>query len=58
VDSNLRELLDHLAETPDKLASRIAGLSDGELRSKKSADEFSVRENICHLRDLEITYLK
>src|SRR6185295_16524516 len=53
-DGDLHELLDLLAQTPDKIATSISSLSDSELRRKKSADDFSVLENICHLRDLEI----
>lgn len=29
-------------------------MSDSSLRNKPHADEFSVLENICHLRDLEV----
>ena len=47
-------LLDCLNETPNKLANLTAGLSDAELRSQNSPDEFSALENICHLRDLEL----
>lgn len=53
-DSDIHELLNQLARTPDEIASRIFGLSDTELRQRKSGDEFSVVENVCHLRDLEI----
>jgi len=53
-DSDINELLDRLARTPDEIASRIVGLSEADLRRRKSADEFSVVENVCHLRDLEI----
>jgi hypothetical protein len=47
-------LLEFLADTPDKLASFTAGLSGSEIRLQNSPDEFSVVENICHLRDLEL----
>ncbi|HXD30026.1 MAG TPA: DinB family protein [Pyrinomonadaceae bacterium] len=53
-DSDINELLDRLARTPDEIASRIVGLSEAQLRRRKSGDEFSVVENVCHLRDLEI----
>jgi DinB family protein len=51
---HLAKLLDFLAETPTKLASLTSKLSNEELRWKHSADEFSVLESICHLRDLEL----
>jgi hypothetical protein len=47
-------LLERLNETPNKLASFTAGLSQAELQFQNSPDEFSVLENICHLRDLEL----
>jgi hypothetical protein len=47
-------LLEFLYETPNQLASISAGLSDSELQLQVSEDEFSVLENICHLRDLEL----
>ena len=47
-------LLEFLAATPNKLANFTAGLSNTELRFQNSTDEFSVLENICHLRDLEV----
>jgi hypothetical protein len=47
-------LLDFLNATPNKLAKFIAELTSAELRLQNSPDEFSVLENICHLRDLEL----
>jgi len=47
-------LLKFLDETPNQLANSTAGLSNAELRFQNSPDEFSVLENICHLRDLEL----
>jgi hypothetical protein len=47
-------LLAFLNETPKQLANSIAGLSNAEVRFRNSPDEFSVLENICHLRDLEL----
>jgi hypothetical protein len=47
-------LLEWLNETPNKLASFTAGLSQVELQFQNSPDEFSLLENICHLRDLEL----
>lgn len=51
--ADFRVLLDLLSETPTRLAIHTAGLSGAELRWRNSPDEFSVLENICHLRDLE-----
>jgi len=47
-------LLKFLDETPNQLANSTAGLSNTELRFQNSPDEFSVLENVCHLRDLEL----
>ena len=52
--TDLTALLAFLNETPNKLANSIAGLSNAEVRFQNSPDEFSVLENICHLRDLEL----
>jgi hypothetical protein len=43
-----------LLAMPDTLQSRLAGLSDPQLRFKPGADTFSVLENVCHLRDIEV----
>ncbi len=42
-----------LQQFPSILRRRVAGLSEDVLRSKRSEAEFSVAENICHLRDIE-----
>ncbi len=47
-------LLAFLDETPNQLANSTSGLSNQELRFQNSPEEFSVLENICHLRDLEL----
>jgi hypothetical protein len=47
-------LLKFLDETPNQLANSSAGLSHTEVRFQNSPHEFSVLENICHLRDLEL----
>lgn len=46
-------LLAFLDETPNQLAHSTSGLSNQELRFQNSPEEFSVLENLCHLRDLE-----
>ena len=43
-----------LAAMPDALRQRLASLTDAELRFKSSAETFSVLENVCHLRDIEV----
>lgn len=43
-----------LASMPEALRSRLAGLSEEQLRVKPSADVFSVLESVCHLRDIEV----
>lgn len=47
-------LLKFLDETPDKLKGFTARLTSAEIRWSSGPDEFSVLENICHLRDLEL----
>jgi uncharacterized damage-inducible protein DinB len=47
-------LLDSLKQTPEKIWNLVQGLSDADLRSRPDETAFSVLENICHLRDLEI----
>ena len=47
-------LLTFLNETPNQLTNSIGGLSNAEVRFQNSPDEFSILENICHLRDLEL----
>lgn len=47
------ELLNWLAETPEFLARSVLGLTDSQLRERPAAEEFSLVEQICHLRDIE-----
>ena len=42
-----------LQQFPSILRRTVAGLGENVLRSKASEAEFSVAENICHLRDIE-----
>ncbi len=51
---NFSEFLDSLALTPAAIAELVEGLSDIRSRAKDSVDEFSIVENVCHLRDIEI----
>ncbi len=46
--------LDSLREYPQELLQLTRDLSDTDMRHKEQPEEFSVLENICHLRDIEI----
>lgn len=46
-------LLQCLVETSNRVYELIDGLRDSELRWRNSYDQFSVLENVCHLRDIE-----
>ena len=39
---------------PDELEKRVKGLSEAQLRFKPRENVFSVLENVCHLRDIEV----
>jgi DinB superfamily len=54
MSENLSQVLASLAQTPSTLAKLMDGLSESHLRAKDSPDEFSIVENLCHLRDIEI----
>ena len=43
-----------LQATPRKIRSLVQGLSDEQLRYKPDEETFSMKENILHLRDLEV----
>jgi hypothetical protein len=51
---DLHDLIDALAQTPETVASLVKDVSEHDLRTKHSPEEFSVVENVCHLRDIEI----
>lgn len=46
-------LLNFLEETPRAVQQLSENLSERELRLKPAENEFSVLENVCHLRDIE-----
>ena len=46
-------VLEFLHQTPNKLIRLTEGLALAEISFKHSPDEFSLLENLCHLRDLE-----
>ncbi|HKZ78394.1 MAG TPA: DinB family protein [Pyrinomonadaceae bacterium] len=48
------ELLQTLANTPDRVSQLIHEVPDQVLRERDSNQEFSILENVCHLRDIEI----
>jgi DinB superfamily len=51
---DIAEDLKFLSKTPDRIALLVAGLGDDLVRTRTADDQFSVLENICHLRDIEI----
>jgi hypothetical protein len=50
----LEDAIPELAGMPAALEKRATGLSDDQLRYKLGSDTFSVLENVCHLRDIEV----
>jgi hypothetical protein len=50
----MEEVIVTLAETPGAIATLVNDLSDEQLRRKGPGDQFSVVEQVCHLRDIEI----
>ena len=48
------KLIENLAKTPDDVASLLLEISSEAVMIKASPEEFSVLENVCHLRDIEI----
>src|SRR5436305_15039686 len=52
-EQEFKTLLDFLAETPQVVRWLSHELTLDELKRKPSDNEFSVLENVCHLRDIE-----
>lgn len=50
----LHDIVDALKKTPERVSTLVSRLSDRQLRSKNSSEEFSALENVCHLRDIEL----
>jgi hypothetical protein len=48
------ELLQSLASTPDNVSKLIEGVPNELLKERDSTQEFSILENVCHLRDIEL----
>lgn len=42
-----------LQQFPSIVRRKVAGLAEDVLRSRRSLGDFSIAENICHLRDIE-----
>ena len=51
---HFKDTIMELTRMPEALQQRLAGLTDTQLRFKPAADIFSVLENVCHLRDIEV----
>jgi hypothetical protein len=51
---DLQALIDSLTQTPKTVAGLVKNLSGSRLTVRYSPEEFSVLENVCHLRDIEI----
>ncbi|MBU6470082.1 MAG: DinB family protein [Gammaproteobacteria bacterium] len=48
------EAIAALKQMPENLRQQVAGLTDAQLHFQPEGGYFSVLENICHLRDIEI----
>jgi hypothetical protein len=48
------EALETLAATPERVRSLVAGLDEAALSRRATGDFFSLRENVAHLRDIDI----
>jgi hypothetical protein len=48
------EALQALAATPERARSLVSGLDDAALSRRAAGDFFSLRENVAHLRDVDI----
>lgn len=51
--TEVQELAQQLEETPASVRKLTAQMQNRELSWKKSPPDFSVLENVCHLRDIE-----
>ena len=49
----LAERLERLARTPDELAAALGSRSDPELSRRPDGTNWSAKEIVCHLRDIE-----
>ncbi|HEV8369671.1 MAG TPA: DinB family protein [Pyrinomonadaceae bacterium] len=53
-DKAIKELVATLAQTPVEVTYLLEHLPTESIAIRPSPDEFSVLENVCHLRDIEI----
>ncbi len=53
IDGEFQEVVRFLEETPERIRRLAVDLTSENLKWKPSVNEFSVLEQICHLRDLE-----
>jgi hypothetical protein len=47
-------VIDRLEQTPNRVRSLIEGRSEEDLSFKPAPDAFSLRENLLHLRDIDV----
>jgi hypothetical protein len=47
-------IIDRLEQTPERVRSLIEGRSEEDLSFKPAPDAFSLRENLLHLRDIDV----
>jgi len=47
-------MIESLAATPEHIRELLAGLCETELSRKPAHDVFSLRENVLHLRDIDV----
>lgn len=47
-------MIDILAATPDRVRALVAGVCEAELSRQPSPEVFSLRENVLHMRDIDI----
>jgi hypothetical protein len=48
------DVIDRLEQTPERVRKLIEGRSEEELSFKSASDAFSLRENLLHLRDIDV----
>lgn len=53
-NEDIQELLKQLDSTPNAVAELVEGLSAQAIVMRSESGDFSVLENICHLRDIEV----
>lgn len=46
----IQEILRQLRQGPQQIAAMTAGLSSADLRKRPTSDEWSINENLAHLR--------